>query len=147
MACAGLIMAAVNIAFDQGKVADTYKDLANAPYFAIFAGIVPVLLFRQFRRGNREAGMLIIFLFFWSLSMYAVIALAVLHLMGILGPPAAQISHWINGFPFGPLSFSVFDLGTLLFWVSLALIMVLRATRTSRLQAVLEGEMAAARAV
>ena len=144
---AALLMSVVSWALDQGYLPSTYTDLADAPYYAIFGGIVPVLLFRQFRRGNREAGMLVVFLFFWSLAMYDIVLLSILNLLHIFQGVTDELGAWMAGFVFGPISFSIFDLGTVLFWVSLALIMVLRATRTSRHQAVLESEMAAARAV
>jgi serine phosphatase RsbU (regulator of sigma subunit) len=50
-------------------------------------------------------------------------------------------------FPVGILTLALEDLGILSFYFSLAIIMVLRSTRMSRQQAVLEGEMAAAREV
>ena len=144
---ASLLASTVAVFFDLGRLPATYTDLANAPYYAIFAAIVPVLLLRQFRQGNREAGMLTAFLFFWSMSMYAIVLLSIFNLLSIFHGVSAFLTQSISGFAFGPLNASVFDIGTLLFWISLALIMVLRATHTSRVQAVLEGEMAAARAV
>ena len=142
-----LLMSGVTIGHDLGKFPPTYTDLLSAPFYGIFAVVVPLLLFRQFRRGNREAGFMILFLFFWSAAMYAVVILAVINLLSILPGAADYLIHSISGYEIGPLSISIFDMGTLLFWVTLAFIMVLWAARNSRIQTVLEGEMAAARAV
>ncbi len=128
----GLLPAAVAIFF------------STIPDAIIYAVIVPILLLRQLRRGDREAGILLIPMLFFSLSNYANVALGILQFIPRTRTVAFHVSDQINAFHVGILYVSVGDLGRLSFYLSLAIIVVLRATRTSREQAILEGEMAAA---
>jgi len=63
----------------------------------------------------------------------------------ILRSSAGTVAHWLEGFPIGVVNVSVIDIGSLIFWVSLTIIMVLRATSASRREALMEGELEAAR--
>jgi serine phosphatase RsbU (regulator of sigma subunit) len=54
---------------------------------------------------------------------------------------------FIGRYPVGPFSFSLDNLSDILSTLSLAIIMLLRSTRMSRRQAILEGELAAAQEV
>jgi sigma-B regulation protein RsbU (phosphoserine phosphatase) len=145
VAASVLLMFSVSVAFDFGSVPGDYKDLAMTPYYLVFAGIMPLLLFRQLRRGNREAGILIGFLIFWSVGMFLVVLLAIMYRTPILRSSAGTVAHWLEGFPIGVVNVSVIDIGSLIFWVSLTIIMVLRATSASRREALMEGELEAAR--
>jgi len=117
------------------------------PIAIVFAVILPVLLFRQLRRGDREAGILLIPFFFYSLGVYGFMGARLLQQIPPLRSVALRAEQLIFGIPLGMLTVGLGDLGILIFYFSLAIILVIRAARISRQQAVLEGEMAAAREV
>jgi serine phosphatase RsbU (regulator of sigma subunit) len=64
-----------------------------------------------------------------------------------LKPAALVLSNIVFNMQAGPFVVNLIQIGGLLYILSLAIIMVLRSTRVSRQQAVLESEMAAARVV
>ncbi len=146
-ALACLIAAVSNIGFDYGVFPVAFATLFTIPIGIIFAAVIPILLFRQLRRGNREAGILLIPFILYSLWIYASIAIGLLALVPPLRRASVHAAQVINAFPVGFFTVGLGDLGTLSFYFSLAIIMVLRATRTSRQQALLEGELEAAREV
>jgi hypothetical protein len=109
---------------------------------------VPFLLLTKWRKGNREAGILLIPSALLSLSVYVqyiVQGAALLHV--ISGFRAADLFFFFFRHPVGPFTLSLTEFGRLLFFFSLTVIVVLRATRMSQQQAVLEHEMEAAREV
>ena len=109
---------------------------------------VPFLLITQWRKGNREAGILLIPAVLSSLSVYVQYVVeggALLHLY-----TSQEATKWFFFFfqhPVGPFTLSLTTLGNLLFVFALTVIVVLRATRMSQEQAMLEHEVAAAREV
>ncbi len=110
-------------------------------------GVVPFLLFVHFRRGNREAGILLVPALLASAYVYLQL---VLFLLGQIPALRVRILHLIQRILIltaGPLSVALVDLLQALAWLALAIIMILRSTRISRQQALLEGEVAAAREV
>jgi hypothetical protein len=142
-----LISVVSNVGFDYGVFQVAYATLFTIPIGIVFAGVIPILLFRCLRRGNREAGILLIPFLLYSLWIYASIAIGLLALVPPLRRASVHVAVAINAFPVGFFTVGLSDLGTLSFYFSLAIIMVLRATRTSRQQALLEGELEAAREI
>jgi hypothetical protein len=142
-----LISVMSNVGFDYGVFQVAYATLFTIPIGIVFAGVIPILLFRRLRRGNREAGILLIPFLLYSLWIYASIAIGLLALVPPLRRASVHVAVAINAFPVGFFTVGLSDLGTLSFYFSLAIIMVLRATRTSRQQALLEGELEAAREI
>jgi hypothetical protein len=142
-----LIAVVSNVGFDYGVFQVAYATLFTIPIGIVFAGVLPFLLLRQLRRGNREAGILLIPFILYSLWIYASIVIGLLALLPPLRATSVHAAVLINAFPVGFFTIGLADLGTISFYFSLAIIMVLRATRTSRQQALLEGELEAAREI
>jgi serine phosphatase RsbU (regulator of sigma subunit) len=109
--------------------------------------LVPILLIKAVRRGDREAGFLLIPFFLSSLGIYGFIGARLLQQIPPLRSAGLHAEQIVFALPAGILSIGLADLGSLSFYFSLAIIMVLRSTRMSRQQAMLENEMAAAREV
>lgn len=147
IAIAFLISVVSNVGFDYGVFPVAFATLFTLPIGIVFAAIIPFLLFRQLRRGNREAGILLIPFILYSLWIYASIAIGLFALLPPLRRASIHAAQVINAFPVGFFTIGLADLGTISFYFSLAIIMVLRATRTSRQQALLEGELEAAREI
>jgi len=130
-----------------GRTTEAYDLLAQIPLQLLIGGVLPVLTFVQWRKGNREAGILLIPLLSLSLSLYVRVALLGLGLMPSLYDKTNAISKAIFAMPVGPFTLGLEELDMLLFNLSLTIVIVLRATQASRHQAILEGELAAAREV
>jgi hypothetical protein len=133
--------------FCYGLVPYSWDAFFVIPIGIIFSVVVPIMLFRQLRRGDREAGILLIPFLVQSVWVYAYVGLGMLQLIPPLASAAFHAWQAINAFPVRIFTFGLQDLGNLSFNLSLAIIMVLRSTRMSRQQAMLEGELAAAREV
>jgi hypothetical protein len=108
---------------------------------------IPILLVIHWRRGNREAGILLI-----PALLQAVVADFHI-LMGALAwiPQFSTRAYWFDqrmtNYQLGPFPIHLSDSMNWLFWISLGLILLLRTVRTSREQARLESELEAARQV
>jgi hypothetical protein len=109
--------------------------------------ILPVILIAEIRRGNRETGLLLIPLIIAGIWKAGFAILFVLSQV-----PASR--NWAFGYlgswsevDFGPLSISYQTVADILSFFSLALIILIRSNQISRKQAVLEGEIANARAI
>ncbi|HVC46490.1 MAG TPA: SpoIIE family protein phosphatase [Terracidiphilus sp.] len=122
--------------------------LCMFPLLFILYGVVPFLLFREWRRhGSREAGILLFPAILNSLSTYILIVGYFATFIPALGVAASQVNIAMSNLHIGFLGLPVAEVGFALSILSLAIIMVLRSTRTSRQQALMESEMAAAREV
>jgi hypothetical protein len=119
----------------------------NLPFVVLLSVVIPIVLAVHLRRGNREAGILLIPVILFSLYIYAQIALGTLFEFPASRDAALRGLNLINRYPAGPFSISLDILSGILSSISLAIIMLLRSTRMSRQQAQLEGEVAAAREV
>ncbi len=136
-----------DVGYWYGFVPASFGGYFSIPIGIVFALVIPLMLFRQLRRGDREAGILLIPFLFYSLWIYAEIGLLLLQQISPLNRVAAHSLQVINAFPIGIFTLGLADLGNISFNFSLAIIMVLRSTRMSRQQALLESEIAAAREV
>jgi hypothetical protein len=118
---------------------DTY-DLVEAGVTAPLAFLLPAFLAYWFRRGNREAGLLI-------LPSLVPTATGVLFDLGIV----SLHFGWNNlGFLIDPIQVGVFplpisDVGSVVFLVAIGFVMFFRFTRVSREQARTSAELEAAR--
>ena len=121
--------------------------IALMPLILLLAGVIPVLLVIHFRRGNREAGILLIPVILSSLDLYIEVLLSFLGSVHAFAPMAARWEEILGNLHAGPITFQIGNLSDLLYALSLAIIIVLRSTRMSRQQAFIESEMAAAREV
>jgi len=142
-----LVSPAADLASLYGILPGVYDVAAAFPIGIIVAVILPLLLIRELRRGNREAGILLIPVFLYSLSVYASYSITLLELIPPFRAAALHAAELVFSFRLGILTVGLADLGTLSFYFSLTIIMVLRSTRMSRQQAVFEGELEAARQV
>jgi sigma-B regulation protein RsbU (phosphoserine phosphatase) len=144
-ATAGMLISMVGTAHGVGSWLSAVLELA--PELAILAGVIPVLLVIHLRRGNREAGILLVPSIFLSLGVYLFFGSYLLQRIPALTAPAVGFELWLQALKLGPLALNIGDIGGCLFVLSLAIIMVLRSTRISHQQAQLESELAAAREV
>jgi hypothetical protein len=144
-AAAGMLISMFGTAHGIGSWLATV--LASIPELAIVAGVIPILLILHLRRGNREAGILLVPSIFSSLGFYLLLGDYLLQQIPALTAPADRFGLWLQTLKVGPFTLTIDDVGSCLFVLSLAIIMVLRSTRISRQQALLESELAAAREV
>lgn len=121
--------------------------IAEIPIIFLMDGVIPVLVIVQMRRGNREAGILLIPKILDSLTLYVAIALNLLMQIPAFKGGATRAFSLIFWSKAGPFAVNPAYLSPLLSVLSLAIIIVLRSTRISRQQAVLESELQAAREV
>ncbi len=130
-----------------GAIPGPYVGPASIPGLAILFLILPYLLLRETWRGNRETGILLIPMLFWCMAIYAGAMLAVVKEIPFLRNLGTAVGKAMNSLDVGGFHLDPFVIGEFGFWLSLTFIMVLRSTQTSRQQAILEGEVAAAREV
>jgi len=145
VAAAGILFQNWQIASGNGSTIGTLLSLVSA--IGLMAGIIPVLLIVHWRRGNHEAGILLIPAVVASFSIY--VQLGVI-LVGSIPEFASAAYHFqvaVFNWTAGPFTINVNSIDGCLFVLSLAVILVLRSARMARQQAKLETELAAAREV
>jgi len=104
--------------------------------------LLPVLLFTWYRRGNREAGWLILPSMLPNATNILIdIGTASIYLGW------NRLDFLDNPIPLGPIPLQTIDLGSLLFLLAIAIVMFLRFTRVSREQARSAAELNAAREI
>jgi phosphoserine phosphatase RsbU/P len=143
-----VIFAADLIGQSTGFLTATAVLFGLIPMDLLLYVYVPFLLLTKWRKGNREAGILLIPSVLLSLSVYVQYVVqggALLHFYS--SQAAVRVYFLLFRLPVGPFTLSLTSFGNLLFAFSLTVIVVLRATRMSQEQAVLEHEMEAAREV
>jgi phosphoserine phosphatase RsbU/P len=131
----------------QGLLFTISLPFLNLPYIALLSIVIPIMLAIHWRRGNREAGILLIPAVLFSLFIYAFMAANILFEFPAWRQPAIRLLNFINSFPIGPFSVSFSTVSDILSTLALGIIVLLRSTRTSRRQAQLESEMEAAQQV
>ncbi len=130
----------------KGALDTLYAPFSAIPLLLLNSGLVPILLVVHLRRGNREAGILLIPNILGCLFWYLPLGLAILSLI----PSLASTVFRVNALTYwrvGPVYFSLGSLSNALGLLSLTIIIVLRSIRISRKQTELEGELEAARQV
>jgi sigma-B regulation protein RsbU (phosphoserine phosphatase) len=120
---------------------------SNILFIILLSLVIPILLAVYWRRGNREAGILLIPAVLFSLYIYAEVGFEVLYQL-----PGQQVAamtglNYIDRHPLGPFYISLDNVSSILSTLALAIIILLRSTRMSRRQAILESELAAAQQV
>jgi hypothetical protein len=147
-AAAFVIFAAALIGQGTGVLTAGVVLFGLIPMDLLLNVYVPFLLLTKWRKGNREAGILLIPSLLLSLSTYVQYVIQGAALLHLYRPQAAARAFiYIFRHPVGPFTLGLTEFGRLLFFFSLTVIVVLRATRMSQEQAVLEHEMEAAREV
>jgi len=123
------------------------QTVTNLPFVIFLSVVIPIVLVAHWRRGNREAGILLIPVILFSLYIYALVAMQMLFQFPAWRQFSLRGLNLINHYPVGPFSVSLNSVSGILSVVSLAIIMLQRSTTMSRRQAQLEGELAAAQEV
>jgi hypothetical protein len=104
--------------------------------------LLPLLLLVWYRRGNREAGWLIL------PSLFPAAATALFDLgTASIDTGWGRADFLANPIPFGPIPLQIADLSDLLFLLAIAVVMFFRFTRVSREQARVAAELDAAREI
>ncbi len=104
--------------------------------------LLPVLLLIWYRRGNREAGWLIL------PSLFPAAATALFDLgTASLDTGWGRADFLANPIPVGPISLQIADLSDLLFVLAIGVVMFFRFTRVSREQSRVAAELEAAREI
>jgi sigma-B regulation protein RsbU (phosphoserine phosphatase) len=123
------------------------QTLTNLPFVIFLSVVIPIVLVAHWRRGNREAGILLIPVILFSLYIYAMVAMQMLFQFPSWRQFSLRGLNLINHYPVGPFSVSLNSVSGILSVLSLAVIMLQRSSTMSRRQAQLEGELAAAQEV
>ena len=121
--------------------------LSNLPLVILLSVILPIVMTIHWRRGNREAGILMIPVVLLSLYVYVEMGLGALFQFPAWRDFALHGLNMIDRFPAGPFALSANGLSGIMATVALAVIMLRRSMTMSRRQALLEGELAAAQQV
>ena len=141
----GILFSMVASVKDVGTGWDTLW--MRMPAIVLVAGVIPILLIVHLRRGNREAGILLVPALLFSLSTSVGLMVFLLEQIPAFANAGYRLALIAFSLKWGPLTVNFGDLSNCLFVFSLAIIMVLRSTRISRQQAELESELAAAQEV
>jgi len=145
--CAAGLACLLMLGFGFGTVPEIVFALGLIPLLLFSSGYIPVLLLVHLRRGNREAGILLIPAILSSVNLYLMVLAILLAQIPPLVVVSRLIYNLLNNHSAGPFVITLNEVCGLLSTLSLAVIMVLRSTENSRQQAVLEAELAAAREV
>jgi sigma-B regulation protein RsbU (phosphoserine phosphatase) len=124
-----------------------YQLYTNLPFIILLAGIIPVMLIHRWRKGNREAGILLIPALLFSLYIYGLITAGTLFQFQAWKPVSTKLIQALNSIPMGPINLNIGTLSDTLSIIALGIIILLRSTRMSRRQAQLEAELEAAQQV
>jgi hypothetical protein len=119
----------------------------EVPWLLLIAFVVPAMLLADWRRGNREAGILLIPLVLNNLVVSCYVLLSSLSQIGPMRDRAVQWLNLMNRTTIGGFFISPTSVTDILSAMALALIILLRTNRLSRQGAVFENELAAAREV
>jgi phosphoserine phosphatase RsbU/P len=149
---AWLAVSAIGILFQSWQTASGTGSsigvlVSVTPELSLIAGFIPILLIVHWRRGNQEAGILLVPAVVSSLSIYVQLGIFVVSQIPGLAGPAFRFQNAIFNWTAGPFTINSTSIDGCLFVLSLAIILVLRSTRIAQQQAYLETEMAAAREV
>jgi len=134
-------------AVSNGLLPSVFLGVILVPFLLFLNLIIPILLLLHLRRGNREAGILLIPALLTGASSYIGLMIFFISQVPALEGPSDKVYQFLFESSAGPFNLSLEDFANLLFNLSLLLILVLRSTRMSRQQAVFEGELEAAREV
>ena len=124
-----------------------FQLVMNLPLVILLSVIIPIVLAVHWRRGNGEAGILLIPVVLMSFYIYAEMGFGALFQFPTSRDFALRALNLIDRFPAGPFAVSVNTVSGILSTVTLAVIILLRSSTMVRRQAMLEGEMAAAQQV
>lgn len=123
------------------------QTITNLPFVIFLSVIIPIVLVTHWRRGNREAGILLIPVILFSLYIYALVGLQMMFQFPAWREVSLRGLNLINHYQVGPFTVSLNSVSGIFSAISLAIIMLRRFTNMSQRQAQLESELAAAQEV
>jgi len=141
----GALVAGSVIGVSTGIMPPVFLGIILVPFLLFLNLVVPILLIVHLRRGNREAGILLIPALLTGATSYIGLAIFFVSEIPSLEGPSSRLYDLLFASKAGPFTLNLEDFANLLFNLSLLLILVLRSTRMSRQQAVFQGELEAAR--
>jgi hypothetical protein len=147
LALAGLMNAATGLQGLWLSSSPFLQLFGNLPLVILLAVIVPIVLTIHWRRGNQEAGILLIPVLLFSLYVYAEFTIGTLFQFPATRLLAFQGYNLIDRYPAGPFYISLNYISGMLSTLSLAIILLLRSATMIRRQTILESELAAAQEV
>ena len=147
-----LVLAAVGVFWNAAQTANGSGSalgvlLGTVAQLSLIAGVLPILLIVHWRRGNHEAGILLVPAIVASLATYLQLGTFIVGTIPGLGPAAYHFQLVVFNWAVGPFTINIGPVDGCLFALSLAVILVRRSARIAQQQALLETELAAAREV
>jgi len=139
------IVAAVSSTTGSGSWFTVF--LVSTPAAALLAGVIPGVLIAHTRRGNREARILLVPALLLALTIYLNLVVFLASQVPSLTRLSYLVAMAVSTVNIGPIALTVNTAYGSLSLLSLAIIIVLRSTRITHQQALLEAELAAAREV
>ncbi len=145
VACAGIV---INwFGSSAGSLSMLAVIIVQTPVIVLFAVVLPIILYLHYRRGNGEAGILLIAALVQSLVFYIVYTCVFLQAIPATAMAATNFAMVYFNRHIGPFLIDPNSICSLLFVLCFSIIIVLRSTRVSRQQALMESELEAARQV
>ena len=141
----GMLIATIQNATGNGSA--LVLLLSVLPQTIVVAMVLPVLLIVHWRRGNREAGILLVPVLLSSVTIYLQLGSFVAAQQAALASATQTVFNVLMNWQLGPFTINIGTLAHTFFLLSLAVIIVLRSTRIAHQQALIESELAAAREV
>ena len=132
---------------DYEWMSQSVRLACSMPLLLIVYVAIPIVLLVHWRRGNHEAGILLIPALLQALVADFKVFMGALAWIPAISTWAYRTGERLTHFHAGPFSIQLVDVFNWLFWISLGMILVFRTVRISREQARLEGELEAARQV
>jgi phosphoserine phosphatase RsbU/P len=147
LAVASALSVVVVVGGDYDWMQPAARLALSLPLQLIAYVAVPIVLFLHWRRGNREAGILLIPALLHAVVTDFLILMGALEWIPRLSTWASRVGESWTTRQAGPFTLQLANAGNALFWISLGLILVLRTIRISREQARMESDLEAAREV
>jgi len=133
---------------DWMNLSTTSVDLfGSIPFIVLWIVILPAILISAARRGNWDAGILLVPVVLTSFMVVVRLILFALQQIPPLRVPAFTLSNWMNNSTVGPFLIDPNQVAGILDSISMALIVLLRSNRQSQRQARVDAELESARAV
>lgn len=142
-----ILPSAVQWWWEQGTVPEIYFEFAQIPYQIVVTVVVLIVLLVHWRRGNREAGILLFPMILWGLTAYVFAALLVLQMIPSMHAFARKETLLLDRFTIVGFQAGLGSITAMLFFLTIGIIIVRRSTRMTRWQALHEGELVAAREI
>jgi phosphoserine phosphatase RsbU/P len=136
-----------NVEYWAGMVTVSHYIAVALPNVVLSWLVLPAIVIRNVRRRDRAEALLLIPMFLWWFGKAISVAALVFFQVPSFRYWAWRFNVEANPLSVGPIIFPFDQIATVLSLYSFALIILLRTNRLSRLQAVLEGEIEAARQV